>query len=221
MAVDQFIIILLHRGGFERIVPDKIQRRFDQAVEICKCTDFEKFFLKPFMAYGFDTVHLGSTKSRYGALVGVPTNYAYDTVQQIEKGEIQLQQTPIKWASEDGQMLQDSLVLTEDEQIFGMARSILQIKSHKLLLTSLYAPVTLIIVYTMGAHLNQRGNLYARPLGVSFIIFFIINHSELSINRFYFCAAANGFVLDIRNAWLWNVFVFDRFYASAIRCWRR
>lgn len=47
------------RGGFERKVPDKIQRRFEQAVEICKCTNFEKKFLKPFIAYGFDTLHIG------------------------------------------------------------------------------------------------------------------------------------------------------------------
>lgn len=129
------------------------------------------------MAYGFDTVHLGSTKSRFGAFVGVPTNYCYDSTQQIEKGDIQLRQTNIKWGSEDGQMLQESLVLTEDEQIFGMARSMLQIKTHKLLLTSLYAPVSLFFVYTLGSHLNQRGNLYVRPLGVSFffVFFFFFN----------------------------------------------
>lgn len=78
-----------------------------------------------------------------------------------------MQQNDIKWESEDGARLQDALVLTEDEQIFGISRSILQIKSHKLLISSLYGPLSIFSVYNVGAYLNKRGNLYVRPLGVS------------------------------------------------------
>lgn len=47
------------RNGFEREVPDKIRRRFDYALDACNLSDHEKRFVKPFMAYGFDTVSIG------------------------------------------------------------------------------------------------------------------------------------------------------------------
>lgn len=162
-------------SGFERAVPDKIQRRFEQALDACECNEFERTFLKPFMAYGFDTVAIGSTKSRFGAFVGVPANYMYDTPTSIDTGKIQLKCENIAWSSEDGQKLREALVLTEDEQIFGVARSILQVKSHKLLLSSMYAPVALFTVYAMGATINRRGNLYVRPLGLRSVLYGILS----------------------------------------------
>lgn len=127
------------------------------------------------MAYGFDTLSIGSTKSRFGAFIGVPANYAYDTPATIDTGKIQLKGQSIAWSSEDGQRLREALVLTEDEQIFGVARSILQVKSHKLLLTSLYAPVSLFIVYALGSSINRRRNLYARPLGMRSVLYGILS----------------------------------------------
>lgn len=171
-------------GGFERTVPDKIQRRFEQAVLACNCTDFERLFVKPFMAYGFDTVQIGTTKSRFGAQIGVPANYAYDTPDHIETGKIQLRGENIDWSSADGRRLRDALVLTEDEQIFGIARSILQSKTHKLLLTSVYAPIALFTVYAMGATINRRGNLYARPLGLRGVLYGILTMFGVGLYTF-------------------------------------
>lgn len=155
-------------------MPDKIQRRVEQAVQACGCNEFERSFVGSFMAYGFDTLQIGSTKSRFGALVGVPINYTYDTTQQVDTNKIQLKGENIKWSSEHGQKLKEALVLTEDEQIFGIARSILQVKSHKLLLGSLYAPITLYTVYGMGSAINRRGQLYARPLAMRMVLYGIL-----------------------------------------------
>lgn len=168
--------ICFHRSnGFERRVPDKIQRRFEQALLACNCTDFERRHLKPFMAYGFDTLHIGSTKSRFGAAIGVPANYAYDNASHIEKDKIQLKCESIKWSTLDGQKLADALVLTEDEQIFGMARSVLQVKSHKLLLSSLYGPGVLFSIYALGSTINRRGNLYVRPVRLRLMLYGILS----------------------------------------------
>lgn len=118
--------------------------------------------------YGFDVLQIGTTKSRFSAHVGVPINYFYRTADDIERGEIQIRQKEINWDnSEDGRMLQESLVLTEKEQIFSMARSILQLNTHKLLLTTIYAPFTIMLSYAFGQYVNRSMNLYVRPLGVS------------------------------------------------------
>ena len=50
---------MICRHGEEREVPEKLQRRFEYAMDLCKCTDFEKEILKPFIAFGFDTIQIG------------------------------------------------------------------------------------------------------------------------------------------------------------------
>lgn len=110
---------------------------------------------------------LGSMKSRFGGHIGIPTNYVYDKIEDIERGDIRIRDQLINWSSEDGKILQNSLVLSEIEQVFGMVRSILQVKTHKLLLTSLYAPVCLMSMYATGYYVNQKMRLYTKPLAVS------------------------------------------------------
>lgn len=50
---------MICRQGDEREVPEKLQRRFEYAMDLCKCTEFEKKFLKPFIAFGLDTIQIG------------------------------------------------------------------------------------------------------------------------------------------------------------------
>lgn len=78
----------------------------------------------------------------------------------------------IDWSSEDGQNLQNALVLTEIEQVFGMARSILLVKTNILMLTSFYAPLCLAAVYGANHYLNLRMKLHARHVRVSRNILF-------------------------------------------------
>lgn len=52
---------ITNRHGEEREVTDKLQRRFELAMGLCRCTEIEKNFLKPFIAFGFDTIHIGRT----------------------------------------------------------------------------------------------------------------------------------------------------------------
>lgn len=106
-------------------------------------------------------------KSRFGGHIGIPTNYTYDTIADIERGDIRTRDQPIAWSSEHGKILQNSLVLTEIEQIFGMARSILQVKTHKLLITSMYPPLCLVSMYGFGHYLNLKMKFHSRPLIVS------------------------------------------------------
>lgn len=97
----------------------------------------------------------------------MPTNYLYDTIADIERGDMRVRDKEINWSSEDGKTLQNSLVLSEIEQVFGIARSIMLIKTHKLLLTSMYPPLCLLSIYGAAQYVNRKMNLYARPLVVS------------------------------------------------------
>lgn len=140
--------------------------------------------------------------------MGVPTNYFYEKVADIERGTIQIRQKEINWNSTDGQQLQEALVLTEKEQIFAIARSILQLNTYKLLITSLYGPITCGLSYGIGQFINIRYNLYARPLPVSIYIrkkmmkklkLFILFNFTASINYVYTCG----------SIWLGYLFIFN------------
>ncbi|KAG4069494.1 hypothetical protein HA402_006860 [Bradysia odoriphaga] len=176
ILVDKFKSLLMaYKQGEEREVPEKLQRRFGYAMDLCKCTNYEKNFLESFMTFGFDTMELGSTKSRFGAHIGIPTNYLYDKISDIERPDMRVRYKEIKWSSEDGITLQNSLVLTEMEQVFGLARSILMVKSHKLLLESFYPPVCIMAMYGAGYYINQKMRLHGRPLGMRLCLYTILS----------------------------------------------
>lgn len=109
-------------------------------------------------------------KSRFGGHIGIPANYTYDKIGDIERGDIRTRDQTIDWSSEHGQILQNALILTDIEQVFGMATSILQVKTHKLLMTSLYPPLCLLSMYATAYYINQRMKFFSRPLAVSVVI---------------------------------------------------
>lgn len=64
--------------------------------------------------------------------------------------------------------MQDAIVLTEDEQLFGLCKSVLQLRTHRVLLNSLFPSFSLLSMYTIGTYLNLRMNLLAGPFSVSY-----------------------------------------------------
>jgi hypothetical protein len=80
----------------------------------------------------------------------------------------------IDWNSNYGRELEDSLILTEDEQVFGMAKEISDMATHKILFKSAYAPTTVMLIYGMGANLNQRLGLLSRPFSVRGVLYVLL-----------------------------------------------
>jgi len=115
---------------------------------------------------GFDFMEIGTLKSRYGGWVGIPINYVYNSSTDIEKGDIRVGQTPVKWNTSNGELLENSLVLTEDEQIFGISRSILELRSWKMGTELVFPVVTLLGMYSIAINVNQKFNLYAKHRAV-------------------------------------------------------
>lgn len=66
------------------------------------------------------------------------------------------------WATEPGQQLIDSLVLSENAQIFAISREILSLNSIKLLLDTIYASSCLIFTYALARNLNEKFSLYGK-----------------------------------------------------------
>lgn len=93
-------------------------------------------------------------------------NYVYNSSKDIEKSDIRLRQEPVKWETSNGELLEKSLVLTEDEQIFGISRSILELRSWKLGTDITIPVITVLGMYSAAHTVNQKFNLYAKPRAV-------------------------------------------------------
>lgn len=163
-----------YKDGVARRVPDVIQARLEKAMDILNVPQYERRVLKPFIVYGFDMFAAGTTRSKYGGLIGIPTSYSYTSIDTIDRSEIRFRNDQIKWGSESGKMLEEALVLTEDEQIFGMCRTILQLQTQRVLLNSIFPSVSFMAMYTIGNYLNQRMNLLARGISLRLMMYTIL-----------------------------------------------
>lgn len=135
---------------------------------------FERTLLKPFMVVGFDVFEAGTTKSRFGGVLGIPSNYDYETKEDIDKKSILYRNKPINWDSEAGRNLERAIVLTDNEQVFAISKSILQLQTHRVLLNSLFPTCAFMMVYTIGTSLNQQMNLLRGPFFVRAIMYSIL-----------------------------------------------
>lgn len=166
----------IFRNGEKQLPSDKIQERFKRAVALLKLSDFEQKYVSPFMVQGFDVYNAGSMKSRFGGIVGIPANFEYSGVDDIEKQDVVLQGRKLNWSSEGGKLLEECLVLSEDEQVFAIAREMLTLNSQKRLIQSVIPAAVWYFTYNVAALVNTRNNLYVRPFSVSF---FIINNVKM------------------------------------------
>ena len=148
-------------------LPEKVARRFTTALNILKLDEHERQNVRAFTVVGLDLFHAGTTKSKFGGLVGIPHNFTYDNPDHIERAEIMLKAESIKWGSNEGQMLENALVLTEDEQVFGIAREILMTNTYQPALNTVYPAVCTFFVYSVGKMFNARMGLLQRPFSVS------------------------------------------------------
>ncbi|XP_067634007.1 transmembrane protein 177 [Eurosta solidaginis] len=173
-----------YQNGIPRPVPEKVKARLENALDILSLDEYERKIIKPFTVYGFDLFQAGSTKSRFGALIGIPINFSYADKSDINRQEIRFRDQSIKWSSDAGKLLEDAIVLTEDEQLFGLCKSILQLQTHRVLLNSLFPSISFLSVYTIGHYLNMRMNLLARPFSLRIIMYSILGLFGIGIWSF-------------------------------------
>ncbi|XP_017467468.1 PREDICTED: transmembrane protein 177 [Rhagoletis zephyria] len=163
-----------YQNGIPRPVPDKVKARLDKALDILQLQEYQRKIIKPFTVFGFDLFLAGSTKYRFGAALGIPVNYSYSEKEEVNRHDIRFRDQTIQWNTEAGNLLLDAIVLSEDEQLFGLCKSILQLQTHRVLLNSVFPSVSFLTVYTIGHYLNARMNLFARPFSLRLVMYSIL-----------------------------------------------
>jgi len=177
-------IVAAYKDGEKREVSDTIKKRFEFAVELLKVPDFERKHIKPFVVTGFDLYHIGSTKFRFGGLLGIPVNYTYTAPADISKSSITIRGQPIDWNSHGGKLLEQSLVLSDDEQVFGILREILQLWNNSVYLNSSYSTGSVVAYYIATNTLNSKLRLFSRPLSLRVVMYGIVGFFMYGVYSF-------------------------------------
>ncbi|XP_037949768.1 transmembrane protein 177-like [Teleopsis dalmanni] len=163
-----------YQNGIPREVPENVKQRLEKAMDILQLRRYERLIIRPFTVVGFDLFQAGSIKYRFGSEFGIPVNYSYASPNDIKRSEIRFRDKEINWNSESGKLLEESIVLTEQEQIFSFCKSILQLQTHKILMNSIFPSITFIGMYAVGNYVNLRNNFYARPLALRLVMYSIL-----------------------------------------------
>nr|CAI5825538.1 unnamed protein product [Callosobruchus analis] len=161
----------LYRKGMAVGLPDKLLLRFQKTLDILKVEKDDQHLYKPFFCYGFDVTSAGSAYSRYGVRVGLPFYFTHDSKDEIDKSKIKISEESIIWDKEEAEHLLDSLVLSENGQLYAMAKEILYRQSPKPILDVFFAMTSSIGLYGISHHLNTKFNFYAKPRQLRIVMY--------------------------------------------------
>lgn len=143
-----------------------------------------------FTAYGQDIVHRGSTYSSYGAIIGIPLHFSYQSVDDIDKDKITLGGKKIKWDSPAGQQLADSLILSEKARQFAIARELFYLHTHHIHVYGLLLFGCGIAAYWTGAAINAMYRLTHRtPVSARAAVFGFIAGAWATV----YCLASDSY----------------------------
>lgn len=162
--LDQYEGVLhLYKHGFSVPLTDKLKKRFEKTLDLLEVEEQDRFLYKPFAAYGFDIFSLGTSYSKFGVRVGLPAHFFYDDESSVDKTAIKLRDESVVWESDEGKMLLKSLVLSENAQIYAIAREIKFRDTLKQLIDTIVGVVSVAGTYGLANTLNQKFNLYSKP----------------------------------------------------------
>ncbi|KAJ8933534.1 hypothetical protein NQ314_013947 [Rhamnusium bicolor] len=81
-------LVHLYKNGFSVPLTQKLEERFQRALDLVEVNPIDKHLYKPFFCIGFDVMSAGSSYSRFGVQVGLPSNFAYETEDMVDKYKI-------------------------------------------------------------------------------------------------------------------------------------
>lgn len=102
--------------------------------------------VKFFQVHGDEPFHAGSLNMNWGGIVGLPHNFNYKKVNEINTSEIKVfADQRVKWDTKPGKRLLESMVLSEKAQKFATAREIYYLNNNHVLFQSSAVAVSAVL----------------------------------------------------------------------------
>jgi hypothetical protein len=51
-------------------------------------SDKKRRLIKPFTVFGFDIIHAGCTQTTTGAIIGIPSNFGYESTSDVDRAHV-------------------------------------------------------------------------------------------------------------------------------------
>ncbi|CAG0914662.1 unnamed protein product [Notodromas monacha] len=118
--------------------------------------------VKFYVNCGFDPVTIGSTKTRFGATVGLPYNINYVSTEDINRVELNLNEKLFPSSSAEGKKVLETLILSKDAQKFLIARELEIAHSYRVWISAFSTAGIIFLVYLWSHKFNKHLNLFSR-----------------------------------------------------------
>ena len=115
-----------------------------------------------FPVYGFDIIHRGTVQMKTGSIIGIPTNLSYKTESDVDTEKILVRNEPVDWNSGAGKDLRDSLILSPNGKLFGVAREICYVSRNHVAIQGAATGLACFTAYWIGFALNNLYSLRTR-----------------------------------------------------------
>lgn len=138
-------------------MPTELKERCQHVLTKIKVPRKDKKDIRFFLVSGDEPFHWGSLESDAPSIIGLPWNFVYNKIADIEISDIRVfgDQTA-NWDSRWGKKLLESLVLTDDEKKFAIGREIYMLDSYRRVIS----PAILFVCVSLGlmvkAFVNQH-----------------------------------------------------------------
>ncbi|CAK9799412.1 Transmembrane protein 177 [Anthophora quadrimaculata] len=119
------------RYGFDdREIPiqKNIKQRCKEVLDDVKLSESDRQRIQFFNVHDIDVFHAGSIRTKHGAIIGIPANFQYQNINNINDQTITIQNVLIDWDTNAGKQFQHSLILSENAQKFALAQRVLIVK---------------------------------------------------------------------------------------------
>ncbi|CAH2108293.1 unnamed protein product [Euphydryas editha] len=160
---------------------DDLKKKYEKCLDLLKVSQVHRKLIEPFSVFGYDLFHAGSTSSKFGAIVGIPVNFTYKSLDDVEKQNVQVNQKKVDLSSEIGKKLGEALILPDKVKEFAICREILMTQNNKVMFESVYPFMSIFLVYNLSQYLNRRLNLYAAPLNARVVLYSIVGLFGLGV----------------------------------------
>lgn len=136
------------------------------------------------MKHFIDQLFSGSMNSNCNGYIGIPLNYLYKSINDIDRSMInhEMGKESIDWTSKYGQLLEKSMILTEDEKDFGLLKTAFELRNHNHIHQSLIPGASILALYVTSQTINEKFGLYQRPRTVNSHLWLFLFHFSFFIS---------------------------------------
>ncbi|XP_011495048.1 PREDICTED: transmembrane protein 177 [Ceratosolen solmsi marchali] len=117
----------LQKYGDPVLLTKKIENLYNEVLNDLNIVDKPKNLYRPFPCIGFNVCQAGLNTNKFGSVIGLPVNYAYEDRSSVDVLQLRLgyKQEKLNVYHPAASSLVDSLLLSDKAKKFGIAREIM------------------------------------------------------------------------------------------------